>query len=155
MCIRDRSINSAGKSLQIQSNDSKTVAIARNIGTDETAENLGLGGGRNVFTTLFKLKDALKKNDTAAILASLETLDSSLESVNSSRAIIGASLSRVDTKGSVHEQEIVRRSEQLSNIEDADVVKSASDLANLEFALQATLGSTAQILQPTLLDFLR
>ena len=64
-------------------------------------------------------------------------------------------MSRVDTKGSVHEQEIVRRSEQLSNIEDADVVKSASDLANLEFALQATLGSTAQILQPTLLDFLR
>ena len=149
------SINSAGKSLQIKSNDSNTIAIARNIGTDETAENLGLGGGRNVFNTLFKLKDALTKNDTAAILASLENLDSSLESVNNSRAIIGASLSRVDSKSLVHEQEIVNRSLQLSNIEDADIVKSASDLANLEFALQATLSSTAQIIQPTLLDFLR
>jgi flagellar hook-associated protein 3 FlgL len=49
----------------------------------------------------------------------------------------------------------VYRSEQLSKIEDADIIKSASDLANLEFALQATLGATAQILQPTLLDFLR
>ena len=149
------SINTAGKSLQIKSNNSETVAIVKNLGADETAENLGLGGGKNIFTTLFKLKDALKKNDTAAILASLENLDSSLESVNGSRAIIGAGLSRVNNKGSVHEQEIVNRSEQLSNIEDADIVKSASDLANLEFALQATLGSTAQILQPTLLDFLR
>ena len=148
-------INSSGKALQIKSNDPQTVAVVRNIGIDATAENLGLGGGRNVFTTLFKLKDALKSNDTAAILASLENLDSSLESINSSRAVIGASLSRVDNKSSFHEQEIVNRSEQLSNIEDADIVKSASDLANLEFALQATLGSTAQILQPTLLDFLR
>ena len=116
---------------------------------------MGLGGGKNVFTTLFKLSEALKKNDTAAILASLGTLDSSLESVNNSRAIIGASLSRVDNKGIVHEQEVVNQSAKLSKIEDADIVKSASDLANLEFALQATLGSTAQILQPTLLDFLR
>ena len=45
--------------------------------------------------------------------------------------------------------------EQLSNIEDTDAVKSIADLANLQFALQATLGSTAQVLQPTLLDFLR
>ncbi|MBC8285208.1 MAG: flagellar hook-associated protein FlgL [Nitrospinae bacterium] len=149
------SINSAGKALQITSNNSTTVAVVRNVGTDETAENLGLGGGRNVFTTLFKLRDAFQKDDTAAILASLDTLDSSLASINNSRAIIGASLSRVDNSDFVHEQEIVDRSEQLSKIEEADIVKSASDLANLEFALQATLSATAQILQPTLLDFLR
>ena len=149
------SINSAGKSLQITSNNSTTVAVVRNVGTDETAENLGLGGGKNVFTTLFKLRDAFQKDDTSAILASLDTLDSSLASINNSRAIIGASLSRVDNSDFVHEQEIVDRSEQLSKIEDSDVVKSASDLANLEFALQATLSSTARILQPTLLDFLR
>jgi len=149
------SINSAGNSLQISSNSSTTVAVVRNVGTDETAENLGFGGGKNIFTTLFKLRDAFQKDDTSAILASLDTLDSSLASINNSRAIIGASLSRVDNSDFVHEQEIVDRSEQLSKIEEADVIKSASDLANLEFALQATLSATAQILQPTLLDFLR
>ncbi|MBN4077830.1 flagellar hook-associated protein FlgL [Nitrospina gracilis] len=149
------SINSAGNSLQITSNNSSTVAVVRNIGTDETAESLGLGGGKNIFTTLFKLRDAFQKDDTYAILASLDTLDSSLASVNNSRAIIGASLSRVDNSSFVRAQEIVDRSEQLSKIEDADVIKSASDLANLQFALQATLSATAQILQPTLLDFLR
>jgi flagellin-like hook-associated protein FlgL len=44
---------------------------------------------------------------------------------------------------------------QLSAVEDVDLVKSASDLVTLELALQATLNSTARILQPTLLDFLR
>jgi flagellar hook-associated protein 3 len=149
------SINSAGNSLQITSNSSSTVAVVKNVGTDETAESLGLGGGKNIFTTLFKLRDAFQKDDTSAILASLDTLESSLASVNNSRAIIGASLSRVDNSNFVHAQEMVYRSEQLSKIEDADIIKSASDLANLEFALQATLGATAQILQPTLLDFLR
>jgi flagellar hook-associated protein 3 FlgL len=149
------SINSAGNSLQITSNNSSTVAVVRNVGTDETAENLGLGGGKNIFSTLFKLRDAFQKDDTSAILASLDTLDSSLESINNSRAIIGASLSRVDNSEIVNAQAFVDRSEQLSKIEDADIIKSASNLANLEFALQATLSSTAQILQPTLLDFLR
>ncbi|MZH02403.1 MAG: flagellar hook-associated protein 3 [Nitrospinae bacterium] len=149
------SINSSGNSLIVNSNDSSTVAIVKNVGTDETAENLGLGSGKNVFTTLFKLRDALNKDDSLAILASLENLDSSLASVNNNRAIVGASLSRVNTSISTHDQDVVNRSQQLSDIEDADVVKSASDLANLEFALQATLGATAQVLQPTLLDFLR
>jgi flagellar hook-associated protein 3 FlgL len=149
------SINSAGNSLQITSNDSSTVAVVRNVGTDETAESLGLGGGKNIFTTLYKLRDAFQKDDTSAILASLDTLDSSLASVNNSRAVIGASLSRVDNSSFVHAQEFVDRTNQLSKVEDADAIQSASDLANLQFALQATLSSTAQILQPTLLDFLR
>ncbi|MEK9627782.1 MAG: flagellar hook-associated protein FlgL [Nitrospinota bacterium] len=149
------SIDGAGNSLQVSSNSTSTVAVVRNIGTDETAESLGLGGGRNIFTTLFNLRDAFQRDDTSAILASLDNLDSSLASINNSRAVIGASLSRVDNSDTIHEQDIVDQSEQLAKIEDADIVKSASDLANLEFALQATLSSTAQILQPTLLDFLR
>lgn len=149
------SIDSAGNSLLVNSNSSATIAIVKNVDTDETAENLGLGGGKNVFTTLFKLRDALKNNDNLAILASLENLDSSLASVNNNRAIIGASLGRVNTTSSIHDQDVVNQTQQLSNIEGADVVKSASDLANLEFALQATLAATAQVLQPTLLDFLR
>lgn len=149
------SINSAGNSLQISSNNSKTVAVARNIGVDDTAESLGLGGGRNVFTTLFKLRDALQKNDAPGILASLDSLDSSLESINNSRAVIGASLSRADSSASVHKQDIVDQSKQLSNIEDTDGIKSASDLANLQLALRTTLSASAKIIQPTLLDFLR
>ena len=85
----------------------------------------------------------------------MENLDSTLASVNNNRAVIGASLKRVDLTDFVLDQSIVDQSQQLAEIEDADIVKSVSDLANLEFALQATLAATAHILQPTLLDFLR
>jgi flagellin-like hook-associated protein FlgL len=149
------SINSAGNSMLINSNSSSTVAIVNNVGTDETAENLGLGGGKNVFTTLFKLRDALGADDAFGILASLENLDSTLASVNNNRAVIGASLKRVDLTDFVLDQNIVNQTEQLAEIEDADVVKSISDLANLEFELQAHLAATAHVLKPTLLDFLR
>jgi flagellar hook-associated protein 3 FlgL len=149
------SINSAGNSLLVNSNDSTTIAIVKNIDTDETAEALGLGGGKNVFTTLFKLRDALKINDSLAIVASLENLGTGMVSINNNRAIVGAKLSGVEAKTVAHDQNVLNNLEQLSNIEDADAVKSIADLANLQFALQATLSSTAQVLQPSLLDFLR
>jgi flagellar hook-associated protein 3 FlgL len=149
------SINSTGNSLLVNSNNSTTIAIVKNVGTDETAESLGLGGGKNVFTTLYKLRDALDNNDSLAIIASLENLGSNQVSINNNRAIVGAKLSGVEKKVDYHDQNRLNILDQLSNIEDVDAVKSISDLANLEFALQATLSATAKVLQPTLMDFLR
>ena len=107
------SINSAGNSLLVNSNNSSTVAIVKNLGTDDTAENLGLGGGKNIFTTLFKLRDALKNNDTLAIQTSIENLDSSHISLNNNRAIVGAKLSGVDAKVVVHDQDVLNNLEQI------------------------------------------
>jgi flagellar hook-associated protein 3 FlgL len=149
------SINSAGNSLLVNSNNSTTIAIVKNVGTDETAEALGLGGGKNIFTTLYKLRDSLNNNDRLAIVASLENLESSQNSINNNRAIVGAKLSAVEAKTVINGQHILNNMAQLSNIEDTDAIKSIADLANLQFALQATLSTTAQVLQPTLLDFLR
>ena len=149
------SINSVGNSLLVNSKNSTTVAIVKNIDTDETAEALGLGGGKNVFTTLYKLRDALRNNDSLAIQASLENLGSTQISINNNRAIVGAKLSGVESKVNFHDKNKLNILAQLSNIEDVDAIKSISDLANLEFALQATLSATAKVLQPTLMDFLR
>ena len=149
------SINSAGNGLRVVSNNTTTVAVVNDIGVGTTAENLGLGGGRNVLDTLIILKLALEKDDTVAILATLENLDSGLDSVNESRAFVGATLRRIESTDFIHDQDIVDQREQLSNTEDADIIKSASDLASLELALNATLNTTARILQPSLLDFLR
>ncbi len=149
------SINSGGNGLRVVSNDPTTVAVVNDIGVGTTAENFGLGGGRNVLDTLITLKLALEKDDTAAILATLENLDKGLDSVNESRAFAGSTLRQIESTDFIHDQDIVDQSEQLSNTEDADVIKSASDLAALELALNATLNTTARIIQPSLLDFLR
>ena len=149
------SINSAGNALQVVSNDPNRVAVVNDIGTGTTAEDLGLGGGRNVLTTLIQLKLALARNDAPGIIALLRNLDTGLESVNESRAIMGAILRRVEATDNIHDQDVVDQTQQMADIEDADLVQSASDLAALEVALDATLNTTARILQPSLLDFLR
>lgn len=149
------SINNAGNALRVVSNDPTTVAVANDLGVGTTAETLGLGGGRNVLDTLNTLKLALEKDDTVALLALLENLDKGLDSVNESRAFAGTTLRQIESTDFIHDQDIVDQNEQLSNTEDADIIKSASDLAALELALNATLNTTARILQPSLLDFLR
>ena len=149
------SIDSAGTSLQVVSNNSSTIAVVNNVGTDTTAEELGIGGGRNVINTLFKLKQAMEYDDTFAILGSLANLDSGLETINESRAIYGAVARRIMSTEATHQQNIVNQKDQISNIEGADLVEAASEFAAMEAALQASLSSTARIIQPSLLDFLR
>jgi len=149
------SIDSAGSSLQVISNSSSTIAVVSNVGTDTTAEELGIGGGRNVINTLFKLKQAMEYDDTFAILGSLANLDSGLETINESRAIYGAVARRIMSTEATHQQNIVNQKDQISNIEGADLVEAASEFAAMEAALQASLSSTARIIQPSLLDFLR
>jgi len=149
------SIDSAGNSLQVVSNNSSSIAVVNNVGTDTTAEALGIGGGRNVINTLIKLKQAMEHDDTFAILGSLANLDSGLESINESRAIYGAVTRRMNSTEQTHQQNIVNQNEQISSIEGADLVEAASEFAAMETALQASLSSTARIIQPSLLDFLR
>ena len=149
------SINSAGNALQVISNNSSTVAVAGNIGMDTTAEDLGLGGGKNVINTIIKLKLAMQKDDTFGILASLDNLDSGLASINEARAILGATARRIEATETSHQQDIVNQNEQIANIEGSDLVEAASEFAAMEAALQASLSSTARIIQPSLLDFLR
>ena len=149
------SIDSAGNALQVVSNSSSTIAVVSNVGTDTTAEELGIGGGRNVINTLFKLKQAMEYDDTFAILGSLANLDSGLETINESRAIYGAVARRIISTEATHQQNIVNQKDQISNIEGADLVEAASEFAAMEAALQASLSSTARIIQPSLLDFLR
>ncbi len=149
------SINSRGNSLQVNSNSATSAAIVRDIGNGNTAEALGLGGGRNVFVVMSKLKEALEKDDTFGILASLDTLETTQTQLNNARAELGSIQRRLEATERIHESDVVTQTEQLSTVEDADITKEASNVAQLDFALRATLNTSARILQPSLLDFLR
>lgn len=149
------SINSRGNSLQVNSNSANSAAIVRDIGTGKTAEAFGLGGGRNVFVILSKLKEALEKDDNFGIIASLDSLKTTQAQLNNARAELGSIQRRLETTERIHESDVVTQTEQLSTVEDADITKEASEIAQLDFALRATLNTSARILQPSLLDFLR
>ena len=149
------SINGQGNALRVTSNSASTVAVVSEAGSGTSAQDLGIGGGRNVLTSLINLRDALNKNDQNAILAVLRNLDGSLSSVNSGRAAIGATLAQLKSIHDSNDRDVVALNEQIGNVEDTDFVSATAHLAQLQTALQATLIATSRIIQPSILDFLR
>jgi len=148
------SINSQGNALQVVSNDLTTTAVISEVAGGDTASLLGIGGG-NVFTALDTLRQALERNDSESILASFANLNAALDTVHSARAEYGALVRTMDTLEIGHDANEVSETAQLSAVEDSDFVKDASDVVALQLALEATLNTSARVLQPSLLDFLR
>ena len=95
------------------------------------------------------------KNDTAGILAAFENLNGALDTVLRARSEYGAMVRTMDTLSIGHDADKVSETTQLAAIEDSDFVKDASDVAALQLALEATLNTSARVLQPSLMDFLR
>ena len=148
------SINSQGNALQVVSNDLSTTAVISEVAGEDTASLLGIGGG-NVFTALDTLRQALERNDSAGILASFRNLNAVLDTVHSARAEYGSLIRTMDSLEIGHSANEVSETTQLSAVEDSDFVKDASDVAALQLALEATLNTSARVLQPSLMDFLR
>ena len=148
-------INSQGNGFRVVSNDPTTVAVIQNVGSGDTASILGIGGGGNLFVALESLEAALLANDTNAITGLLDALSSSGDHISDTRAIFGVESNRMDKVDAIHDESVVNLTEQLSAVEDSDIIKDASDIAVLELAFEATLDVTARILQTSLLNFLR
>jgi flagellin-like hook-associated protein FlgL len=149
------SIDPAGRSLAITSGNPNTVAFAIDTGAGKTADMLGIGGGRNVLPVLNKLSQALKLNDIQGILSSIDLLNSVMDNTSAIRGSVGARATQVAAVKQTVDQSKYENTNLMSSIEDTDFVKAASDLAMLQTAYQATLKSTASIIQPSLLDFVR
>ena len=148
------SINSQGNALQVVSTDPATTAVISEVAGGDTAFLLGIGGG-NVFTALDTLREALERDDTNGITASFANLNEALDTVLQARAEYGALVRTLDTLEIGHDADEVSETAQLSAVEDSDLVRDASDLAALQLALEATLNTSARVLQPSLMDFLR
>ena len=149
------SINSTGNGIVVSSNSSSTAAIVNEVGTGTSASDLGIMGKNNILSTLLALKEALEKNDALGIAATMDNIDSGVETIALQRGIIGTRVNRLEATEDIHEQRILDTTENLSDIEDADFVKEEMDFLAFQNAFNATLNATAQIIQQSLLDFLR
>lgn len=149
------SIDTGGRSLAITSGNPNTVAFAIDTGSGKTADMLGIGGGRNVLPVLNKLAQALKLNDIQGILTSVDLLSSVMDNTSSVRGSVGSRANQVASLRLTTDQSKYESTKLMSSTEDTDFVKAASDMAMLQTAYQATLKSTASIIQPSLLDFVR
>lgn len=111
--------------------------------------------GENIFKVLANLETGMVTNDKAAIQDSLDGIDSAMDQIVHARARVGSRVMNLqNTVDSLEKSKVDEISKQ-SSIEDVDSFKIFSELGQNENTLKATMTTSAKILQPSLLDFLR
>jgi flagellar hook-associated protein 3 FlgL len=141
-----------------------TAAIYREIGPGvqvplnvDGASVIGDGATPgSLLATLRTISNDLKTNNGAALQgADLAAIDTAHDAVTTARATVGARSNRLDTALSRLQQLEESTTKLLSNTEDADMAKTLVDFSQQQAVYQAALKAGAQIVQPSLMDFLR
>jgi flagellar hook-associated protein 3 FlgL len=123
-----------------------------------------LGGGTaagdgRVLDALRDLANHLRGGTAADLQAlqstDLQALDANARIINDARTAVGATQNRVDAASSRLDDVEDATNKVLENVEGVDLAKALSDLSLQQTAYQAALKAGSQIIQPSLLDFLR
>jgi len=116
----------------------------------------GAKGGVEALKIIDDFKTALKNNDVAGIQDAIDKIDLAMNQIQESWAEIGARISQLNSSKDYLSSLEAQITQQKSDVEDADIAKAITELAQREHALEASRGVTARILsQPSLIDFLR
>ena len=109
--------------------------------------------GKDLFAVVGNVRAHV--SDTTALTADLADLDSVIDGLLAAAADVGTRSARMETAGDVNTSQALNLKTQLSNTEDIDLPKTIMELQMQQTGYQAALQATAQVMQPTLLDFLR
>lgn len=132
-------------------------ALSREIGDGVSAQVNTTAGGAiaNLVGQLRTVVAHLGAGDTNALQGSdLSTLDQTVSDLTTQRATVGAVGNRLDTASSRLQQLEESATTLLSNTEDADMAKTLVDLSQQQAVYQAALRAGAQVIQPSLMDYL-
>ena len=109
----------------------------------------------NAFDVLHRLRVALEMDDQKALLKSIEDIEKCINQILYRRGKLGSVVREVEASEERVEQNIDFKSEELSKIEDMDLAKGTIDLNQAELKHSVALDSTAKLIQPTLINFLK
>jgi flagellar hook-associated protein 3 FlgL len=108
-----------------------------------------------VFDALNTLVSGLQSGNQATIQSSLTKISTAIDSVNLSRAEVGARMNRVQLLQSQQSSANTRLSSELSNVKDVDMAQAITNFSMAQNVYQASLKAAGQTLQPSLLDYLK
>jgi flagellar hook-associated protein 3 FlgL len=135
-----------------------TNAINRSIGQGVTMQ-VNVTGDTTVSPIIAAIRQAavdLRSGGTPGNLGTtdLNALDSATAQLSSAQATVGARENRLTSATSRLQQLQVAQSQQLSDTEDADVAQTMIDFSTQTAVYQAALKAGANLIQPSLMDFL-
>ena len=108
----------------------------------------------SVFSTLIDLRESLTTNDSRGITFAGERLQTDLDRLSSSRALLGSRARQVEREQVRLEDTTLLDTSLKSQLQDLDFVEGATRLSLLQTQLQAGLTVTAQNSGLSLLNFL-
>ena len=133
----------------------RSVADGVKVRIDVSGTTVVGPNGDNLFDDLAALESALRLGDKAGIQAGIAAVTERQRAVSDAQAAVGASYNRADAAERKGQDALVTLRSALSEVEDTDLPKAMVDLQMHEVAYQAALTSTARVMQPSLVDFLR
>lgn len=142
----------AGNTAVVQREIGKNVRVDLNeIGVSVVGDT---GGG--LLQTLRTVAADLRANNMTALQnGDLQAIDVAHDTLLTARARVGARMNRLET-ATVRLQELEQNTIRLlSETEDADMAEAFVDFSMQQSVYQSALKSGAQLIQPSLIDFLR
>ena len=141
---------------------SVTMDVGNNLSIPISVNGLALfgdgtstSGSGGVLDTLNKLSTALASNDTTTVSSLLGTLDININNVIAQRADLGARTNRVTAVQNQLSATTLTLQDNLSNIQGTDVAQAMTDFTNQQNTYKAALAVGAQIMQVSLVDYMK
>ncbi|MCY1118126.1 flagellar hook-associated protein FlgL [Bacillus safensis] len=137
----------------VQANISDGITL--NVNSNPISAFGGQASGQNVIEMLTDLENSLKNGTFADSDDALGSIDQFKEVMSAERSDLGARSNRVDLVGSrlTSQFEVLKNAK--SDNEDVESEKAILDLLQQETVNRAALATTAKVIQPSLVDFLR
>jgi flagellar hook-associated protein 3 FlgL len=110
--------------------------------------------GDDLFAVVARIADNVL-SDPDALSADLADLDAAVDRLLSATSAVGARSARLEAAGQVNTDLQLTLKAQLTDVEDIDLARTIMEVSQQQVAYQAALQATANVIQPTLVDFLR
>ena len=89
-----------------------------------------------------------------ALFQSLDNLDALMDNLTEQISDFGARYNRIEVQSTIYSKMIISSKENLSEVQDTDMIKAIMDLKAKEVAYQAALSAAAKTMQLSLVDYL-
>lgn len=140
-------------------NDSQEVQVNRELastpqGQLQNADAFDPTGG-NIIKHIQSLENALLTNNPEIVQNILPVLDKDMDGLIKLRTELGSTVNSIDNAQNSIEKTKLLNAEYKTKIEDADVAELFTDLTRQQNTLNATYKASSQLMNRSLLDFLR
>lgn len=132
----------------------RAVGDNQTVRVDLTGPEAFSAGGTDLFSLLSQVQSDLTGN-TANLSKDLTSIDAVMNQMRTGLSDVGARYARIETLSTDAATRSTDLTSSLSQVEDSDLAQTMTELSIAQTAYQATLQSTAKVIQPSLMDYLK